>query len=98
MMRTIQQQRNYEQLEQLPPQVFELANLGLRQIWRAFSDFWQAPSQEPQVHQKIDRNGKLYWEIYDSLDDCLLHFDNEQDVVIWLEEQPYRRVRPIVGA
>jgi hypothetical protein len=96
-MRTIQQQRNYEKLEQLPPQVFQLTNLGLWQLWRKVTDFWQVSAKEPRVNQKMDFKGNLYWEIYDPLDDCMLHFDQEQDVMIWLEEQPYRRVRPIFG-
>lgn len=92
-MRTFQQQRNYEKLEQLPPQIGELARLKLWWLGQAFRDFWHSPSGEPQVRQKTDRFGNLYWRVYDPVSDRTVRFDNQQQVLIWLDERHYRRVR-----
>lgn len=59
-MRTFQQQRNYEKLEQLPPQIGELARLKLWWLRKAFGDFWHSPSGEPRVRQRSDRLGNIY--------------------------------------
>ena len=95
-MRTFQQQRNYEQLEQLPPQVRKLIGLGVRDLWQSFLEFWEFPSKEPRVRQKINSSGNVYWQVYDPWHDCTLHFDHEQEVMVWLEEQHYRRYCPNV--
>jgi len=93
-MRTFQQQRNYEKLEQLPPQVGELASLELRRIWQTFLDFGHSPSGEPQVRQKTDRVGNVYWRVYDPVSDHTIRFDDQQEVMIWLDERHYRKSRP----
>lgn len=92
-MRTYQQQKNYERLEQLPLQQLEPISQALKQLWQAFVDVWQLPAKEPQVRQKIDRSGRVYWEVYDPLQDCMLRFDDEEYVMIWLEEQHHRQYR-----
>ncbi len=93
-MRTFQQQRNYEKLEQLPPQVGELARLQLWWLRQAFLDYWYSPSGEPQVRQKTDRFGKEYWRVYDPVSDRTVRFDEQQDVMIWLDERHYRKLQP----
>lgn len=92
-MRTFEQQRNYERLEQLPPQFRQLAVLSVRNCWEFLSNLWQSASKEPRVRQKIDNCGHVYWEAYDPMHDLTLCFDDEQAVMVWLDKQLYRQPR-----
>jgi hypothetical protein len=93
-MRTIQQQRNYEKLEQLPPQIRELVSLELRRLWHAWVEVWNFIPGEPRVRQTVDRNGNMAWQVYEPLHDCTLSFDDEQKLLVWLDEQHYRKTQP----
>lgn len=93
MMRTFQQQRNYERLEQLPPQLDQLTASSFRWVWEVLSNLWQLPSSEPKVRQKMDSSGTLYWQAYDPLHHLTIRFEDEQAVMEWLDRQIYRRSR-----
>jgi hypothetical protein len=90
-MRTFQQQHNYEKLEQLSPQIQELVRLGVWWLWQTVIDFLHTPSGEPEVKQKIDRVGNIYWRVYDPVSDRTVRFNDKQEVMIWLDERHYRR-------
>lgn len=89
-MRTYQQQRNYEKLEQLRPQVRERVLIGLRQICEDYLVFWSSATGEPRVRQDVDADGNIYWEAYDPQHHCTVRFDEEQKLLVWLDEKPYR--------
>lgn len=89
-MRTFQQQRNYEKLEQLPPQLKEKVWIALQQLQEDYLEFWSSVSEEPKVRQDVDSLGNVYWEVYDPQHHYTLHFDDEQKLLAWLDEKPYR--------
>jgi|GEM_PF-5573800 hypothetical protein len=92
-MRTLQQQRNYEKLEQLPPQFRERVRIGLHQLCEDYLEFWSSASGEPKVRQDVDRLGNVYWETYDPQHHCPVRFDDEQKLLAWLDEKPYRNAQ-----
>ncbi|MBD2463675.1 hypothetical protein H6G89_21990 [Oscillatoria sp. FACHB-1407] len=93
-MRTFQQQRNYEKLEQLPPQIGTLIHLKLYGLWQTCLGFWETVPNEPRVQQRFDQRGNVYWHVYDPSRDCTLDFDDEQNLLVWLDEQHYHRAQP----
>jgi hypothetical protein len=48
-----------------------------------------APSYEPVIWQKRDRNGNSYWECYDPVSDRTLWFSCEDEARIWLDQPSY---------
>ncbi len=93
-MRTFQQKRNYNQLEQLSPQVGELVGLKLKGMWQAFVNYWYTPAGEPRIQQKSDRAGNKYWRVCDPASDRTIRFDDRQELTIWLDERHYRKSQP----
>lgn len=45
------------------------------------------PKHEPQIKQKSDRYGNLYWQVYDFTSNKLYTFGSEGDVRNWLDER-----------
>ena len=45
---------------------------------------------EPDVRQKQDRYGNLYWQVYDYKNNKFLTFGSDKEVRIWLEQRYYR--------
>lgn len=93
-MWSLQQQRqlNDQQIEQLPLPLRRAANVPAW-FWQSFLGFWHNLPDEPRVQQQTDRDGNLYWRVYDPVCDNTIHFDDEQRLLIWLDEQHYRRAR-----
>ena len=46
---------------------------------------------EPKVWQKCDREGNIYWLIFNPITSLYISFGSEQEVRIWLEERYYHR-------
>lgn len=95
-MRTLQQQRNYEMLEQLPPESRQSAGFKQRLLWfwQDWLEFWYLAPGEPQVQKKRSRIGEVYWQVYDPLKDYTVCFDDEQRLLEWLETAQHRKARP----
>jgi hypothetical protein len=45
------------------------------------------------VRQDVDRLGNVYWETYDPQHHCPVRFDDEQKLLAWLDEKPYRNAQ-----
>jgi hypothetical protein len=94
MIRTFQLQNQHQSLERLPLQVRRSTSNKLAWFWQEFLGFWHSCPREPRVWRRTDRSGNPYWRVYDPLYDRTLRFDDEQNLMIWLDEQHYRRARP----
>jgi hypothetical protein len=44
---------------------------------------------EPQIKQKSDRFGNIYWRVYDPISDSHCSFNSEQEVRLWLDTRYY---------
>jgi hypothetical protein len=88
-----QQHLNYQQIERLSLPLRRAANLP-DWFWQSFLGFWHKLPGEPRVQQKSDRAGNLYWHVYDPVHDNTMRFDDQQQLLVWLDEQHYRRARP----
>lgn len=44
-------------------------------------------NREPQIKQKQDRHGNLYWQAYDFNSNKFYTFGSEQDVRVWIENR-----------
>lgn len=44
---------------------------------------------EPNIKQKCDRHGNLYWQIHDYQHNQILTFGTDTEVRIWLEQRYY---------
>lgn len=86
-------QHNYQQIEQLPLPLRRAADLPAW-FWQSFLGFWHKTPGEPHVQQRTDGAGNLYWRVYDPVHDMTLRFDDEQQLLVWLDEQHYRKARP----
>jgi len=47
-------------------------------------------AKEPRIVTKIDRDGHLFYEVYDPIDRRHHTFGSEHDVRVWLEERYYQ--------
>lgn len=45
---------------------------------------------EPQIEQKCDRYGNLYWQVYDRNTRKSYTFGSDRDVRAWIEERYHR--------
>lgn len=60
--------------------------------WQSVSEWLAehlATSDDPQVVQKHDRHGQLYWEVYDPHTNREFRSTSEAEVRQWLEERYY---------
>lgn len=62
---------------------------GLEQLWNSVLEIL-TKSPEPKVYQKHDRNGKLYFQVYDPIARQSSTFNTEQEVRIWLDQRYYQ--------
>lgn len=46
-------------------------------------------SNQPQVRMACDRQGQLYWQVYDPVNRAHHRFDTEDEVRVWLEQRYY---------
>ena len=68
-------------------QPLNLARLA-RGIWERFVELF-TPSTEIRIFTGRDRNGILYYRVYDVSTKDIHHFDSEDEVRIWLEQRYY---------
>ncbi len=64
------------------------------QIWQLLTQPIERPRlqmslPEPQITQICDRQGQVWWQVYDPLTGQTKYLDSETEVRIWLEEHPY---------
>lgn len=56
---------------------------ALRKLWQSLT----VPSSEPHVWKKGDRQGNIYWKVYDPLTDRSGLFESENQLRVWLEQR-----------
>ncbi|MGF1589515.1 MAG: hypothetical protein ACFCU7_09750 [Pleurocapsa sp.] len=63
-------------------------------IINSISKFWQklvssliTQRHEPQIEQKHDQDGNLYWQAYDFATNKSYTFISEHDVRVWIEDR-----------
>ncbi|MBD1867415.1 hypothetical protein H6F95_08910 [Cyanobacteria bacterium FACHB-471] len=49
-----------------------------------------AGNEEPQISQKRDRSGEVFWRVYDPTTGESARFNSELEVRFWLEQRYYR--------
>lgn len=60
-----------------------------QQLWNAALEIF-VRSPEPKIHQKYDRHGNLYFQVYDPIAQQSSTFSTEQEVRIWLDQRYYQ--------
>ena len=65
--------------------IIDLIVNGLKNMGRSLV----VPKNEPQIHQKCDRYGNLYWQVYDRTTYKSYTFGSDRDVRAWIEERHY---------
>lgn len=93
-MRTYQQQYLYQQLELIesstatsnpfPQRLLEM----VQGIWTRFGKVLTS-SEEPQFWELLDKNGQIYWKVYDPATSRIFYLDSLQSVLEWIEERHY---------
>lgn len=58
----------------------------LNQIWQNIISFISINPDEVQVHQKINRDGHIYWDAYHPGSGKSFSSGSEADVRIWIEQ------------
>jgi hypothetical protein len=62
---------------------------GFEQIWNLLLKAF-ANSSEPQIYQKHDRHGNMYFKVYDPVTRQFGTFTTEQEVRVWLDQRYYQ--------
>ncbi|MEM9538612.1 MAG: hypothetical protein AAGA60_03775 [Cyanobacteria bacterium P01_E01_bin.42] len=62
----------------------KLANLG-----KSLVNFL-AGSTQPRITEDRDRQGNLYFRVYDPCDRSRMMFDSEEELRVWLEQRYYQ--------
>jgi hypothetical protein len=99
--RTRQQWRSYLELEfQQSPSVVRPAKQSIGQkIAAAFRQMQHSLQtfsffqQEPDIQERVDNQGNVQWQVYDPLNDSILDFDSQSDLLSWLEERHHSPAR-----
>lgn len=60
----------------------------LEQLWGFVLNTF-ARSQEPRIYRKHDRNGNLYFQVYNPSTNSLTRYNSEQEVRVWLDQRYY---------
>lgn len=60
----------------------------LRQLGNRFVDYLARPP-EIKVHKKTNRQGEIWWQVYDPHRNLTATFASESEVRMWLEERYY---------
>lgn len=59
-------------------------------VWRWFVDFiYRQP--EPEVWERRDRQGNIYWFAYDPATGQSAYLASEQEVMMWIEQIYYQK-------
>lgn len=64
--------------------ILTLAEKAWSQFWELFIDLL-ASSDQPQIKERRDRNGQIYWRVYDPASESYIFFYCRQEVCAWLE-------------
>lgn len=67
-----------------------LLKKAIHQIWQAIAIILPL-SDEPQIYQKHDHQGNVYFHVYDPVTNSSFTFHSEQEVLVWLDERFYHR-------
>lgn len=62
---------------------------GLKQLAKSFVRSI-ANSSEPRISKKVDRNGNLYYKVYDPTSGASAVFSTEQEIRIWIDQRYYQ--------
>lgn len=62
---------------------------GLGQILLSILNILSA-NGEPQIKQKRDRSGEIFWRVYDPTTGESARFNSELEVRFWLDQRYYR--------
>lgn len=94
-MRTRQQQYLYQKLELLESATANsnfLWHKALRLIQRVWTHVHPIlfAREELQFWEISDRNGQIYWKVYDPTTCQIFYLDSLQSVLEWIEERHYR--------
>ncbi|GAA6615996.1 hypothetical protein [Scytonema sp. NUACC26] len=57
----------------------------LQSCWQGLINFL-IPSEEPQVRQRVTRQGDIYWEVYDPATGKYFTSGSEIEMRIWIEQ------------
>jgi hypothetical protein len=68
-----------------------VANLGkhLGRVKKTIAT-WVVQTSEPKVSEKRDRQGRLYYQVYDPVSNSSATFGSEAEIRAWLEQRYYR--------
>ena len=64
--------------------------INLIVVLNNFADSLIASKNEPQIEQKCDRYGNLYWQVYDFNTHKSYTFGSDREVRVWIEERYHR--------
>lgn len=76
-----------EEVKPAKPNSIKLPDL--EQLWNFVLEILTR-SPEPKIYEKHDRNGKLYFQVYDPITHQSSTFNTEQEVRIWLDQRYYQ--------
>ncbi|MEB3277830.1 MAG: hypothetical protein VKK42_02765 [Lyngbya sp.] len=48
-----------------------------------------SPNNQPTILERRDKQGNLYWSVYDPIKDLWVYFDSENELMAWLEHRYY---------
>ncbi len=60
---------------------------SINKLWQKIASGLVTHKNEPQIEQKHDHNGNLYWQAYDFATNKSYTFISEHDVRVWIEER-----------
>lgn len=97
---TRSQRFDYYELEgfrpgQRPEQKAKLGPTSASVFSKAWSAFWEAvlktltANRDPMIHEKRDRRGNVYYDLYDPVGNQRLTFSSEEEIRYWLEQRYY---------
>jgi hypothetical protein len=88
-MRTHSQWLNYQKLELISEQSIRQPQHSA--VWAFLTDLWHLTMAsltngvEPYIWQTRDRQGNLWWMVYDAIAQKTIRFASADEVLIWLE-------------
>jgi hypothetical protein len=57
----------------------------IRQSWSNFS----SKKQEPEIWERMDQSGNVWWDAYDPVAGQVMYFASEEEIRMWLDQLPY---------
>ncbi len=65
-----------------------LTNVG-QMLGAIATQLWAEPSHEPQITQRRQQNGDLYWEVYEPWSGRTIYCLDEAEIMDWLDSRNY---------